>query len=250
MKKTLILLLVPFFAFAQTNSDREYWQTNKWTAKKGMNTEFEAGVAKKTGKFNNTKENSFATYQIITGTDQGKYMRVMGNRNAAAFDIEDASEMAFWNKFVMPYTEKNDGNIRWWRMKGVGQNWDNDMPPARFIKMTTYTIKRGQTADFFRFWRNNTKLQKELGYSGVSGLFMLESGGQAFQVLEIQPYNSHLEGRGDFKNPDVDYVAEYNKMFGWRSHSNDKNAFDVSIEKWGINIETAILKAEMSTKLN
>jgi hypothetical protein len=46
-------------------------------------------------------------------------MRVMGNRNAAAFDIEDASEMAFWNKFVMPYTEKNDGNIRWWRMKGA-----------------------------------------------------------------------------------------------------------------------------------
>tara|TARA_B110000238_G_scaffold66955_1_gene73474 strand:- start:159 stop:509 length:351 start_codon:yes stop_codon:yes gene_type:complete len=116
--------------------------------------------------------------------------------------------------------------------------------------MTTYTIKRGQTADFFRFWRNNTKLQKELGYSGVSGLFMLESGGQAFQVLEIEPYNSHSEGRGDFKNPDVDYVAEYNKMFGWRSHSNDKNAFDVSIEKWGINIETATLKVEMSTKLN
>ena len=126
MKKILILLLVPMFAFAQTNSKREYWQTNKWTAKKGMNTQFEAGVAKKTSKFNNTKENSFATYQIITGTDQGKYMRIMGNRSAAAFDIEDASEMAFWNKHVMPYTEKNDGNIRWWRMKGAGQNWDNN----------------------------------------------------------------------------------------------------------------------------
>ena len=106
MKKLLILLLVPLFAMSQTNPNREYWQTNKWTAKKGMNAEFEAGVAKKTQKFNNTKETSFATYQIITGADQGKYMRVMGNRSAADFDTEDTTEMAYWMKNVMPYTEK------------------------------------------------------------------------------------------------------------------------------------------------
>ena len=52
MKKLLVLLLIPFFAFSQTNPDREYWQTNKWTPKEGMNAEFEAGVAKKTDKFN------------------------------------------------------------------------------------------------------------------------------------------------------------------------------------------------------
>lgn len=74
-----------------------------------MNAEFEAGVAKKTQKFNNTKETSFATYQIITGTDQGKYMRVMGNRSAADFDTENAAEMAYWMKNVMPYTEKMTG---------------------------------------------------------------------------------------------------------------------------------------------
>ena len=50
MKKLLILLLVPLFAMSQTNPNREYWQTNKWTAKKGMNAEFESGVAKKTQK--------------------------------------------------------------------------------------------------------------------------------------------------------------------------------------------------------
>ena len=52
MKKLLILLLVPLFAVSQTNPNREYWQTNKWTAKKGMNAEFESSVAKKTQKFN------------------------------------------------------------------------------------------------------------------------------------------------------------------------------------------------------
>ena len=41
MKKLLVLLLIPFFAFSQTNTNREYWQTNKWTPKKGMNAEFD-----------------------------------------------------------------------------------------------------------------------------------------------------------------------------------------------------------------
>ena len=103
-----------------------------------------------------------ATYQIITGQDQGKYMRVMGNRESSAFDEDNTAELAYWGKHVMPYVESNDGNIRWWRMKGFSQNWDNDLPPARFVKMTTYTVKRGKMSDFLRFWRNNTKLQKEL----------------------------------------------------------------------------------------
>ena len=249
MKKLLVILLIPFFAFSQTNSNREYWQTNKWSAKKGMIPEFEAGVAKKTQKFNNTKETSFATYQIITGSDQGKYMRVMGNRNAASFDTEDTAEMAFWMKNVMPYTEGNDGNIRWWRMKGLSQNWDNDLPPARFVKMTTYTIKPDKRVDFFSFWRNNTKLQKELGYSGISGLFMLTTGGESYKILEVQSYNSHAEGMGKMTDPEVDYIDKYNEMFGWRTWSNDQAAYYASIEKWGINIETAELKPKMSSKL-
>ncbi|CAI8332155.1 MAG: Uncharacterised protein [Flavobacterium sp. SCGC AAA160-P02] len=249
MKKLLLILLIPFFAISQTNPNREYWQTNKWTAKKGMNAEFETAVAKKTNKYNNTKETSIFTYQINTGPDQGKYMRVLGNRNAASFDEDNASEMAFWMKNVMPYVDSNDGNIRWWRLKGAGLNWDNDVPPARFLKMTTYNIKRGNMSDFFRFWNNNIKLQKELGYSGIIGVFMLESGGQGYQILEVEPYNSHAEGMGKFKDPDVNYVQEYNKMFGWRSHRNDQKAFNDSIEQWGISIETAELKPKMSSNL-
>ena len=249
MKNLLVLLLIPFFAFSQTNSDREYWQTNKWEAKTGKSTQFETEVAKKTQKFNNTDETSMSTYQIITGSDQGKYMRVMGNRDAASFDEDNAAELAYWNKNVMPYVDNMEGNVRWWRMKGMGQNWNNDLPPARFVKMTTYTVARGKMSDFFRFWSNNNKLQKELGYSGVTGLFMLVTGGESNQLLEVEQYNSHSEGMGDFTNPDVDYVDEYNKMFGWRTHRNDQVAFYASFEKWGITAETAELKTEMSTKL-
>ena len=249
MKKLLVLLIIPFFTFSQTNSNSEYWQTNKWEAKTGMSTEFESEVAKKTQKFNNTDETSMGTYQLITGPDQGKYMRVMGNRDAASFDMNNTAELAYWNKNVMPYVDNMEGNKIWWRMKGMCQNWDNDLPPARFVKMTTYTIKSDKRTDFFSFWRNNTELQKELGYSGVTGLFMLEAGGEEYQILEVESYNSHAEGKGDFTNPDVDYIDEYNKMFGWRTHRNDLTAFQASIEKWGITVETAELKPEMSSKL-
>ena len=249
MKKLLLLLLIPLFTFSQTNPDREYWQTNKWEAKTGTNAEFEAGVAKKTDKFNATAETSMVTYQIITGNDQGKYMRVMGNRDSSAFDDDNTAELAYWNKNVMPYVDNMDGNVRWWRMKGLCQNWDNDLPPARFVEMTTFTIKPDKRTDFFSFWRNNSKLQKELGYSGISGLFMLVTGGESYKVMEVVPFNSHAEGMGEMTNPDVDYVEEYNKMFGWRTYDNDRAAYYASIEKWGITIETAELNVEMSSKL-
>ena len=38
-------------------------------------------------------------------------------------------------------------------------------------------------------------------------------------------------------------------MFGWRSHRNDQASYDAAIEQWGITIETAELKPEMSSKL-
>jgi len=134
MKKLLVLLLIPFFTFSQTNSKREYWQTNKWEAKTGMSSEFESGVAKKTDKFNATAETSMVTYQLITGQDQGKYMRVMGNRNAASFDEENTAELAYWNKNVMPYVDNMEGNVRWWRMKGMAHNWNDTARQLDLLK--------------------------------------------------------------------------------------------------------------------
>ena len=78
---------------------------------------------------------------------------------------------------------------------------------------------------------------------------MLESCGQAFQIMEVEGYNSNAEGKGALKNHDVNYIEEYNKMFGWRSHRNDQASYDAAIEQWGITIETGELKPEMSSKL-
>ena len=78
---------------------------------------------------------------------------------------------------------------------------------------------------------------------------MLVTGGESYKVMEVVPFNSHAEGMGEMTNPDVDYIDEYNKMFGWRTYDNDRAAYYASIEKWGITIETAELNAEMSTKM-
>ena len=64
----------------------EYWQLNRWDAKDGMAMEFESAVAKKTKKFNNTPETAILTFQIVTGPDSGKYMRVVGPKSADFFD--------------------------------------------------------------------------------------------------------------------------------------------------------------------
>tara|TARA_B100000795_G_C22753070_1_gene420270 strand:- start:326 stop:733 length:408 start_codon:yes stop_codon:yes gene_type:complete len=134
-------------------------------------------------------------------------------------------------------------------MKDLSQNWENDMSPARFVKMTTFIIKPDERTDFFSFWKNNTKFQKELGNSGITTLFMLVTEGESYKILEVQPYNSHAEGMGKMSDPDVNYIDKYNEMFGWRTWSNDQAAYYASIEKWGIKVETAELKTEMSSKL-
>jgi hypothetical protein len=54
---------------------------------------------------------------------------------------------------------------------------------------------------------------------------------------------------GQFANPELDYVDEYNKKYGWRMHSADRLAFNESILPQGIRVETAELEPEMSTKL-
>lgn len=178
-----------------------------------------------------------------------KSVEIFLNGDAAAFDTEDSAEMAFWMKNVMPYQGGNDGNIRCWRMKDLSQNWENDMSPARFVKMTTFIIKPDERTDFFSFWKNNTKFQKELGNSGITTLFMLVTEGESYKILEVQPYNSHAEGMGKMSDPDVNYIDKYNEMFGWRTWSNDQAAYYASIEKWGIKVETAELKTEISSKL-
>ena len=68
--------------------------------------------------------------------------------------------------------------------------------------------------------------------------------------MEVEAYNSHAEGKGSFKNPDINYIEEYNKMFGWRSHRNDQAASNSASlvgnalllnSHWKVSVPMAIL---------
>ena len=86
MKKLILLLFItPLFVFTQNAPNWEYWQINRWEAKEGMAKEFESAVAKKTKKFNNSADTAILTFQIVTGADSGKYMRVVGPKTADFF---------------------------------------------------------------------------------------------------------------------------------------------------------------------
>jgi len=252
MKKIfLLLLLTPLFVFAQNNPNWEYWQTNRWEAKDGMTKEFEMAVSKKTKKFNNTQETGILTFQIVTGPDSGKYMRVVGPKTADFFDqgVSGSAEYDYWVKNVMPYVKDQEGNKRTWRIKGLGYNWDNNQAPKKFIRYTTIRLKQENARDWFHDMRNDAKLKREKGYTGIRGVFALVSGGQ-WEITVVEPYDAHGTGLGSFGDEDFDYRDEYNEMFGWRSLRYDQMRGDAAIRDYGGQIvETLEFRPDMSTSM-
>jgi len=250
MKKIILLVFVlPLFVFSQNNPNREYWQINRWDAKTGMTAEFESAVAKKTKKYNTTTENGIMTFQIITGPDQGKYMRVVGPKESAFFDEGFSDEYSYWQKNVMPYVADSNGNKRTWRVTGLGYNWDNDQPPMNYVRFTTVRLKSGLGRDFFHFLANDAKVKMEHGFTGVRGVFLLESGGQ-WEVHIVEPYNSHAEPRGKYPAEDFDYRDAYNEINGWRALEHDRKKRDEAIRDYGGEIiETLMFRPEMSTSI-
>ena len=101
-----------------------------------MAKEFESAVAKKTKKFNNSEDTGILTFQVVTGPDSGKYMRVVGPKTADFFDqgMAGSAEYDYWVKNVMPYVKDQQGNKRTWRIEGLCYNWDNSEAPKKYIR--------------------------------------------------------------------------------------------------------------------
>ena len=170
MKKFfLLLLLTPLFVFSQNNPNWEYWQTNRWEAKAGMAKEFESAVAKKPKKFNNSQDTGILTFQVVTGPDSGKYMRVVGPKTADFFDqgMAGSAEYDYWVKNVMPYVKDQQGNKRTWRIEGLCYNWDNSEAPKKYIRYTTIRLKQENARDWFHEMRNDAKL-KAVSYTHLT----------------------------------------------------------------------------------
>jgi hypothetical protein len=249
MKKIfLILSIVPLFMLAQNNPNSEYWQLNRWEAKEGMNKEFQAAVSKKTKKFNNTTETAILTFRIVTGPDSGKYMRVVGPKTGDFFNSSsDSEEYAYWEKNVMPFVKNQMGNVRTARIDDFSYNWDNSQAPKKYIKFSTYRFKTENSRDWFDFMRNDAKLKKAHGYTGIRGVFYVVSGAE-WEMHVVEPYDSHGTRLGTYNSKDFKYEEEYNKMFGWRAVDNDRTkANEAERDYRGQVTETLEFIPEMST---
>ena len=252
MKKVLLLLIIaPIFVFAQNNPNGEYWQLNRWEAKDGMAKEFESAVSKKTKKFNDSAETGILTFQIVTGPDSGKYMRVVGPKTPDFFDssLSDSAEYEYWVKNVMPYVKDQMGNVRTARLDDYSYNWDNSEAPKNYIKFSTYRFKTENARDWFDYMRNDAKLKKAHGYSGIRGVFYVVSGAQ-WEIHVVEPYDSHGTRLGSYDSEDFKYEEEYNKMFGWRAIDNDRTKANQAERDYrGQVVETLEFRPEMSTSI-
>ena len=244
-------MIAPMFLFAQNNPNGEYWQLNRWEAKDGMAKEFESAVSMKTKMFNDSAETGILTFQIVTGPDSGKYMRVVGPKTPDFFDssLSDSAEYEYWVKNVMPYVKDQMGNVRTARLDDYSYNWDNSEAPKKYVEFTTIRLNPGEGRDWFSMMRNDAKLKKANGFTGIRGVFWLVSGGQ-FEMHVVEPYDSHGVRKGVFSDPDFDYTDSYNEMFGWRARTYDQMNAGMSIRDYGGEIiETLEFIPEMSTSI-
>ncbi len=252
MKKYLlfILSLAPLLMFAQNNPNAEYWQLNRWEAKEGMSKDFQEAVTKKTKKFNNTSDTAILTFSIVTGPDSGKYMRVIGPKSADFFNTSsDSDEYAYWEKNVMPYVKSQVGNIRTARINDFSYNWDNSEAPKKYVKFSTYRFNNENSRDWFDFMRNDTKLKKAHGYTGIRGVFYVVSGAE-WEIHVVEPYDSHGTPMGTYATENFKYEEEYNKMFGWRAIDYDRTKANKAERDYrGQIIETLEFRPEMSTSM-
>ena len=80
MKKNTLLLFVLLISFSSFSQEAfqnwEYWNTWTYTPKAGMIKQFENAAAEKTKKFNSGNDNLIVTYKIVTGLNNGTYLRI------------------------------------------------------------------------------------------------------------------------------------------------------------------------------
>ena len=251
MKKLLLFsmaLLISASIYAQRNDNSDYWNTWEYTAKEGMNTQFEEAVAKKTAMYNKTAETAIFTYRIVTGQNQGRYVRVESNQSPEDYDNVDPDMVKYWVDNVGKYIGEIHGQVRWQRLNNGSYNYNPETSsPAKLVKRTTYNVKADKILHFRRFMTRLAKVREKRGVAGSRILFRLVSGGNRNQFVVANTFDTYKRGEGQ-KNENT-FREDYNELFGWGSLEEDSNNFDASLENWGERVETLELIPEMSTKI-
>ena len=242
-----LVLLISTSIYAQRNNNAIYWNTWEYTAKEGMQGDFEKAAAKKTAMFNNTPGTAIWTYRIITGPDAGNYFRVQGNQSAADYDLDRSAEGKYWADNVAKYVAKNKGQVRWQRLNNGSYDPNpEDNTPSKYVSRTFYNVKPDKVMHFRRMMSRMSKVAEKRGWDGRD-LYRLVSGGNRNLFVQTAGFDTYKRAETDGEEPETTAREDYNEMFGWGSWEEDWKNFDASLEYWGEQTDLMQLVPEMST---
>jgi hypothetical protein len=251
MRKLLLLAIVLVLstsAYAQRDNDANYWNTYEYTAKKGMEKDFEKAAAKKTAMFNTTAKTAMMTYKVITGPDSGTYLRVEGNKSPADYDLDRSAEANYWNENVSKFVDSDRGQVRYQALKnGSYDSSPDDSTPSKYIRRTVFNVKADKILHFRRAMYRITKVAEKREWQGTRTLFRVVSGGNRNQFIVAVGFNTHQQP--DEKESDTTWKEDYDELFGWGTWDEDWKNFDASLEYWGEQRDLLQFVPELSTKL-
>ena len=250
MKNVIIGLILIFSLslYGQRNQNNDYWNSWRYTPKKGMAADFEAAVAKKMKAFNATPETAMFTYRIVTGRNTGTYERVESMKYPKDYDLDRSAEGAFWQENVSQYVERTSGQLRWDRINNATLNWDPENPgtPSKYIERTTYDVKPGRVLHFRRFMARITKIREKRGFKDTQMMFRCISGGSSNMFVMIRGFNAYQDATSS-GNSENTWEEDYNEEYGWGVWDQDLENFRNSLEDWGEFTETLELVPSLTT---
>ena len=235
MKKlifTLLALVVTFSSFSQRNPDATYLSAFVYTPKDGMREKFEAAAAKKTQMFNNKEGSYIITYRILSGQNEGSYLRLLIFQNSSNYNnLLSDDEGEYWEKNVAPYVKSASGTQTWELL-----NWASvgeDGPPPKFLERSIWVTKPGQGDNLARrIYRSGQVLDKIMSGKTLRRSFRLVSGGNPNTWASFRGFDEYPH----WGNSDQTFEEIYNELFGWEQNEHDAEAVNNSLLDWGRNV--------------
>jgi hypothetical protein len=245
MKKLFFILFVYLISYSGYSQEMfqnyEYWNTWTYKPKSNLITKFEEAAAKKTKKFNASNDNLIVTYKIVTGQNNGTYLRVQPFQKSKDYDKDKSKELKYWNDNVSEYVESSGGQQRWARMSWGDVNTDGN--PKKYLTQHSYIIKPGKLKDFRRWYERIGKIMSERRPEMARVVLGIISGGNWQEFVVFNGFDKYESKPKEF---DTSWKEEYNKRFGANSWDDDREAFQESIEMlFGHQVQTLELISSM-----
>ena len=110
---TLMLLTWASFSL-QAQTDYKQWETHRFVAKRGHETDFEKGLAEHNKQFHNSAPYTTNIFEIITGPNSGAYELAMGPMTFTQMEGRPAGKEhdTDWAK-VMEHVESTGESMYW-----------------------------------------------------------------------------------------------------------------------------------------